>query len=341
MILALWLDMIQFERRYIRTDIVEGISYYYIDYDFFNLKEFADYFDGGVIGGVLDFLDLELPDTDLCDYVPRNIVSGTLIQEGRDPVPVWEAPANLYLLGATVDGAGDYQGLSNFLIFRIGACYTIYPPDDEGVTFIPDFEPPADPYEPMARSGDYVLYGYGDELTNNAAIPICQSNTVVNWTMYNARMIGKYWSGAIPNPNHFLARLEDFTHYGADTWEQITMLYAGATWGIKENGGPLWGIYNDAIWDMPQPYNWYESSNEIIFWATMYKFPPEYPAILAFQPATVDSGGFKPWLLPGANITDDYRNDGMPKTGVGAWKPYIMDGEQLLMNDLPLTTRGM
>jgi hypothetical protein len=333
--------MIQVERRYIRTDVVEGISYYYIEYDYFDLREFADYFDLGVIGEILDALDIVTPNSDVIDYLPRTIASGTLIQEGRDPVPVWEAPADLYLLGGTVNGAGDFQGLSNFLIFRVAACYTIYPPDDEGVTLIPDYEPPASPYAPMARSGEYVLYGYGDELTNNAAIPICERNSFAAWTTYNVRMIGKYWSGAIPNPNHFLARLAGFVHYGTDTWEQVSMLYSGAAWGLREDGGALWGISNDATWDMPQPYTYYEDSYSQIFTATMYKFPDEYPAILAYQPALAGFGGFQPWLYPGADKTGNGQANGMPTTGVGAWKPYIMDGEQLSMNGSPLTTRGM
>lgn len=238
-----------------KADVVrDGITYYQFDFSFLPLNEYLDLLTGGFGGKIIDILEAVIPSPSIMAYLPKMIPSGTDIDG-------WIAPANLYLLWGSIYAYEPEGSLANLLIAHCLAEYTIYPPTEPGVTFLPDFTPPTEVThweEPLDATHRLYLpkTGWHDTLTINLAY--FHKND--NYTHFNAKLLWP-WSGADPSDSHFLAHLDEFIYLTQGPFE-YRMFYLGypPNYGIAEIL-----LDNDATWDLPEWTNTdYTSQRDII-----------------------------------------------------------------------------
>lgn len=173
----------------------------------------------GWLGRALRWVDRLLPDISLLEYLPHMFLSGQEFDKAYPQTGDYTLPEDIYLLGAEVFGGFGSEAADLYIFGGASATYTQYPPNEQGLTFLPDFEypPPANYFEqelPYGSSWFQPPETPGRGVFNVAARANGSQSPRPRVTSYNSNLLWVY-SGYDYSPGHLISHLSEFSPSGS------------------------------------------------------------------------------------------------------------------------------
>jgi hypothetical protein len=206
--------------------LIEGITYY--KFSVWVLT--SDFLPAFGTGKALAAVESVLPEPGAVDYVPRSISLG-------ETFGAWTSPGDLYLLGVEMFGGFGSDLLEKYLVAYMHATYTVYAPDEEGVTFLPDWVAPT-------PSTHFSYPGYDGivHLPLSASLAsdvIAYQHNVSNFNEFVSTCLWVF-HGATVADWHFLNHLDEFSFFNLSPLGPKFQLFPSPPYGISPFGLTDW-----------------------------------------------------------------------------------------------------
>ena len=181
----------------------------------------------GILGRWCKWIDRLFPDPEILEYLPLSFSAGTIFAKAYPLTGDYTLPEDVFLLGAECFGGFGSEALDLWLFGGASATYTQYPPNEQGITFLPDFPFPA----PASWFETELPYGGGfftpPETPSSSYINIASRN---NGTQYTPPYKSYYWSnllwaysGAFYAEGHLVSHLEEFEPIASNPLQGVKM----------------------------------------------------------------------------------------------------------------------